>query len=112
MKTVDQVGFIPRFALSGDSSGSVRVKDAYEIRPFHVSAPEEELTELRRRINATKRPDRETVTDASQGVQLAIIQELARYWAMEYDWREIHEMTRRAWLVFRRVEEPLLAKFS
>jgi pimeloyl-ACP methyl ester carboxylesterase len=58
------------------------------IRPFHVSVPEEELTELRRRINATKWPDRETVTDQSQGVQLATVQALARYWATEYDWRK------------------------
>ena len=59
------------------------------IRPFHVNVPETELTELRRRINATKWPERETVTDASQGVQLATIQALARYWATEYDWRKI-----------------------
>ena len=50
------------------------------IRPFHVNVPEAELTELRRRINATKWPERETVTDQSQGVQLATIQKLARYW--------------------------------
>src|SRR6266436_2934352 len=61
--------------------------DNTAIRPFHVNVPEAELTELRRRINATKWPDRETVTDASQGVQLATVQELARYWATEYDWR-------------------------
>src|SRR6476659_3907782 len=57
--------------------------------PFHVNVPEAELTELRKRINATKLPERETVTDASQGVQLATIQALARYWATEYDWRKI-----------------------
>src|SRR5260370_16707993 len=57
------------------------------IRPFHVNVPEAELTELRTRINATKWPERETVTDASQGVQLATIQALARYWATVYDWR-------------------------
>src|SRR5438445_4565990 len=59
------------------------------IRPFRVNVPEAELTELRRRINATKWPERETVTDASQGVQLATIQRLARYWGTEYDWRKI-----------------------
>jgi pimeloyl-ACP methyl ester carboxylesterase len=53
-----------------------------------VNVPETELTELRRRINATKWPERETVTDESQGVQLATIQQLARYWATEYDWRK------------------------
>jgi pimeloyl-ACP methyl ester carboxylesterase len=57
------------------------------IRPFYVNVPDAELTELRRRINATKWPERETVTDASQGVQLATIQELARYWVTDYDWR-------------------------
>ena len=62
--------------------------DKTAIRPFHVNVPEAELTELRRRINATKWPERETVADASQGVQLATIQELARYWATDYDWRK------------------------
>ena len=55
--------------------------DTTAIHPFHVDVPETELTELRRRINATKWPERETVTDASQGVQLATMQKLARYWA-------------------------------
>ncbi len=59
------------------------------IRPFHVNVPETELTELRRRINATKFPERETVPDASQGVQLTTVQALARYWATEYDWRKV-----------------------
>ena len=63
--------------------------DETAIHPFHVNVPETELTELRRRINATKWPERETVTDASQGVQLATMQTLARYWATEYDWRKI-----------------------
>ena len=58
------------------------------IRPFHVHVPDEALVDLRRRINATKWPERETVTDASQGVQLATIQALARYWATDYDWRK------------------------
>jgi hypothetical protein len=55
--------------------------DKTAIRPFHVNVPETELIELRRRLNATKWPERETVTDASQGVQLATTQALARYWA-------------------------------
>ena len=60
------------------------------IRPFRINIPEADLTELRRRINATKWPERETVTDASQGVQLATIQALARYWASsDYDWRKV-----------------------
>jgi pimeloyl-ACP methyl ester carboxylesterase len=57
------------------------------VRPFHINVPEEALVDLRRRINATKWPERETVTDASQGVQLATMQALARYWATDYDWR-------------------------
>jgi pimeloyl-ACP methyl ester carboxylesterase len=61
--------------------------DKTAIRPFHVNVPEAELTELRRRIDATRWPDRETVPDATQGVQLATVQQLARYWATEYDWR-------------------------
>ena len=58
------------------------------IRPFQVNVPEAELTELRRRINNTRWPERETVTDATQGVQLETIQALARYWGTEYDWRK------------------------
>jgi pimeloyl-ACP methyl ester carboxylesterase len=59
------------------------------IRPFQVNVPEAELVELRRRVSATRFPERETVTDASQGVQLATIQKLARYWATQYDWRKV-----------------------
>src|SRR5436190_1958066 len=57
------------------------------IRPFRVNVPEEQLVDLRRRIAATRWPDRETVADQSQGVQLARIQELMRYWGTDYDWR-------------------------
>jgi pimeloyl-ACP methyl ester carboxylesterase len=60
---------------------------ATAIRPFHVDVPEEALAEMRRRIAATVWPDRETVADSSQGVPLATMQELARYWATDYDWR-------------------------
>lgn len=60
-----------------------------EIRPFRIDIPEEALIDLRRRINATRWPERETVADESQGVQLATLQELARYWATDYDWRKI-----------------------
>ena len=59
------------------------------IRPFRVNVPEAELTELRRRINATRWPEKEPVTDHSQGVPLATMQKLARYWATEYDWRKV-----------------------
>src|SRR5512144_1530083 len=68
---------------------TTQAADKNTIRPFQVTFPEAELTELRRRINATRWPERETVTDATQGVQLATIQALARYWATEYDWRKI-----------------------
>jgi hypothetical protein len=59
------------------------------IRPFHVNVPEAELTELRSRINAMRWPERELVNDISQGVQLAPIQKLAKYWAKDYDWRKV-----------------------
>src|ERR1700681_3848519 len=73
----------------GTPQGSKRAADKNAIRPFQVNVPEAELTELRRRINATKWPERETVTDQSQGVQLATIQSLANYWATDYDWRKV-----------------------
>ena len=59
-----------------------------DIRPFQVNVPEAELTDLRNRIKATRWPERETVTDATQGVQLATMQALAKYWATDYDWRK------------------------
>jgi pimeloyl-ACP methyl ester carboxylesterase len=59
-----------------------------EIRPFHVEIPENELAELRRRIAATRWPSQELVADRSQGVQLATLQALARYWTTDYDWRK------------------------
>ncbi len=58
------------------------------IRPFRINVPQEALDDLRRRIAATRWPDKETVADQSQGVQLATIWELARYWATDYDWRK------------------------
>src|SRR6202171_1970616 len=67
--------------------GSKQATDKNAIRQFHVSVREPYLTDLRRRIHATKWPERETVTDTSQGVQLATTQKLARYWT-EYDWRK------------------------
>jgi pimeloyl-ACP methyl ester carboxylesterase len=77
--------------MSAESSSPARSATATEssaIRPFRDNVPEAELAELRKRINATKWPDRETVADASQGVQLATMQALARYWATDYDWRK------------------------
>jgi pimeloyl-ACP methyl ester carboxylesterase len=66
-------------------SSTVETPD--EIRPFSVSVPEEELVELRRRVAAARWPSRELVADRSQGVQLATLQALARYWTTDYDWR-------------------------
>jgi pimeloyl-ACP methyl ester carboxylesterase len=65
-----------------------RSEQADAIRPFQVNVSDADLAELRRRINATKWPERETVSDASQGVQLATMQNLARYWEANYDWRK------------------------
>ncbi len=61
-------------------------KDA--IRPFQINIPDEDLVDLRRRVAATRWPDKETVADETQGVQLATMQKLARYWATDYDWRK------------------------
>jgi pimeloyl-ACP methyl ester carboxylesterase len=63
--------------------------DKTSIRPLRVHAPESQLIDLKRRIKATRWPERETVTDASQGVQLATMEKLARYWATDYDWRKV-----------------------
>jgi hypothetical protein len=63
--------------------------DRTAVYPFHVDVPEAELTELRRRIRATRWPERETVTDESQGVKLAMMQDLARYWETDYGWRKV-----------------------
>jgi len=63
--------------------------DQTAVRPFpQLNVPEAELADLRRRINATRWPENETVTDDSQGVRLAMMQELARYWGTDYDWRK------------------------
>ena len=67
-------------------TSATQASDKNAIRPFQVSFPEEELAELRRRINATRWPERETVTDTTQGVQLATMEKLARYWGTDYDW--------------------------
>jgi hypothetical protein len=58
------------------------------IRPFRINVPEADLVDLRRRVKATRWPEKETVTDATQGVQLATTQKLAQYWSTEYDWRK------------------------
>ncbi len=63
--------------------------DTTTIRPFHINVPQAALDDLRRRIIATRWPEKETVADQSQGVQLATTQKLARYWATDYDWRKV-----------------------
>jgi pimeloyl-ACP methyl ester carboxylesterase len=72
---------------SGSSAAS-STEDRSAIRPFHFKVPDEKLVELRKRIAATEWPEKETVADESQGVQLATMQQLARYWATDYDWRK------------------------
>ena len=71
---------------SKDADAATPAEDG-AIRPFKVEVSEEELAELRERIAATRWPSKELVEDRSQGVQLATIQELARYWTSDYDWR-------------------------
>jgi pimeloyl-ACP methyl ester carboxylesterase len=74
---------------AGGKESARQAADRTNIRPLKVpTAPETELVELRRRIEATRFPDRETVADASQGVQLATMEKLARHWATQYDWRK------------------------
>jgi pimeloyl-ACP methyl ester carboxylesterase len=96
MKIADQIETTPSVASrTGTTTRSVaspasqhqQAADKNAVHAFRVNVPEPELTELRRRINATRWPERETVPDASQGVQLATTQALARYWGTEYDWR-------------------------
>ncbi|MGZ4949402.1 MAG: epoxide hydrolase N-terminal domain-containing protein, partial [Halobacteriota archaeon] len=74
--------------MSTDKLAEQRAASDDTIRPFCVDIPEEAIANLRRRIAATRWPDKETVADTSQGVPLALIQELARYWGTDYDWRK------------------------
>jgi len=68
---------------------STTVQTATGVRSFQVDIPDEQLAELRDRIAGTRWPSKESVADASQGVQLAMLQELARYWDTKYDWRKV-----------------------
>src|SRR5258708_3925118 len=83
----------PSYAASSGVSGlpkqSSVATEGTAIRPFHINVPQAELVDLRRRIVATRWPERELVSDATQGVQLATMQKLATYWATEYDWRKV-----------------------
>ena len=75
-------------AFSAPTAAQREAADDKAIRTFHVSIPEADLVDLRRRIAATRWPERETVADQSQGVQLATLQALVRYWGTDYDWRK------------------------
>jgi hypothetical protein len=72
-------------ALSASPPTSTEDKS---IRPFHINVPEEQLVDLRKRIEATRWPDKETVNDESQGIRLAEMQALVQYWGTDYDWRK------------------------
>ena len=71
------------------AGGARRASDDRSIRPFTVQVPQAALDDLRRRIHATRWPDKETVDDRSQGTQLSKLQELVRYWGTDYDWRKV-----------------------
>jgi pimeloyl-ACP methyl ester carboxylesterase len=75
----------------GAGTAAVSPSDDQAIRPFHISFPQTDLVDLRRRIVATRWPDKETVTDETQGVQFATMQKLAHYWATDYDWRKVED---------------------
>ena len=87
---------VPSQGASGEKEKDMKSAEAKDIksaeveaiRPFRISVPEEALVDLRRRIAATRWPEKETVADSSQGVPLATVQKLAHYWATDYDWRK------------------------
>ena len=89
---------------------STTVETTTDIRPFQIDIPDEQIDDLRRRIAATRWPTKELVADRSQGVQRATLQELARYWTNEYDWRKVRGETERPPAVHdrdRRGRDPL-----
>jgi Epoxide hydrolase N terminus len=75
--------------MSPDTSVGGPTAPAGTVQPFHTDVPEAAIVDLRRRVAATRWPSRELVADRSQGVQLATLQELARYWASDYDLRRV-----------------------
>ncbi len=88
--TVAALALAAAAPVLADSKPASAIKESGDaIRPFHVNVPEADLIDLRKRINATRWPDKETVMDSSQGVQLATIQKLAKYWGTDYDWRKV-----------------------
>jgi pimeloyl-ACP methyl ester carboxylesterase len=94
---LDRRQLLGRAAVGIAAAGATSLFPAYpasaatseDIRPFRVNVPEEDLVDLRRRLAATRWPEKETVADESQGVPLATLQELSRYWQTDYDWRKI-----------------------
>ena len=86
MRLEEEVRMTP---ATGTEQRSEQIADTTAIRPFQVNVPEEELTDLRRRVLAARLPERETVSDFSQGVPLDTVKKLASYWATEYDWRKV-----------------------
>jgi pimeloyl-ACP methyl ester carboxylesterase len=89
VRAVTATGFCLAFMASPAASQISAPTDAAAVRPFHLKIPEEALADLRRRIAATRWPDKETVADQSQGVSLARLQPLVRYWGSGYDWRKV-----------------------
>ena len=73
---------------SATPQGNKQVTDKNAIRPFHVNVPEAELADLRQRLAQTRLPEKETVTDYSQGVPLRTVQQLLSHWQTHYDWRK------------------------
>jgi pimeloyl-ACP methyl ester carboxylesterase len=82
------IGLVADDAFNRNAAAAAAADHPDAVRPFHINIPEEALVDLRKRVAATKWLERETVTDASQGVQFATMQKLARYWATDYDWRK------------------------
>ena len=87
-------GALSRLAFAEPATGSAEIVqvqggDKTAIRPLRAHVPDAQLADLKRRVKSTRWPERETVTDASQGVQLATMQKLARHWATDYDWRKV-----------------------
>jgi hypothetical protein len=84
---------VPSAGAQASVSGLGAAVEDTALRPFHIDVPEEALVDLRRRIAATRSPNRETVDDFSQGVQLTKIQELVRYWGTDYPYNVIFALT-------------------
>ena len=88
MAVMGATGYAPLTHAADTATETTTTRNDESIRPFHVHVPQEQLDDLRRRIAETRWPDKETVNDQSQGIQLARVQELVRYWGTDYDWRK------------------------